>query len=83
MLTVCSNSNFGLLPPVKPTLHMTEETSLAQVHLRISYKLIKPSLNGVSIADMASVFNEAQLGDGNTFSKSSTHHARSLPSTRS
>ncbi|EDQ99197.1 uncharacterized protein LACBIDRAFT_335251 [Laccaria bicolor S238N-H82] len=35
--------------------------------------------NGLSVADMAGGFNDAQLDDGNTLLKSSTRHARSLP----
>ena len=46
-----------------------------------SLKLISPALNSLSIADVAGIFNDAQLDNGNTLSKSSTHHARSLPST--
>ena len=47
----------------------------------LSYKSTTPALTGLSIADVASVFNDAQLNDVNTLSICSIHHARSLPST--
>ena len=52
-----------------------------QLKLIVSYKSTTSALNGLSIADVAGVVNDAPLDNAATLSKSSTHHARSLPST--
>ena len=58
-------------------LHMTEETSLAQVD-HISFLQVDKVSPKRSIADVSGVFNNAQLDEPNTLSKSSTYHARSM-----
>ena len=68
----CSNSIFGLPPgnPLEATLHTTEETTT-------------PALSGLPIAELAGVFNYAQLDDAKALSKSSAHHARLFASSQS
>ncbi|KIJ91863.1 hypothetical protein K443DRAFT_685687 [Laccaria amethystina LaAM-08-1] len=74
-----SNSTFGLPPGnlLQATLQVTEETPFA----RVDGQSFLQGDNGLSIPDVPDVFNDAQLDDGNTLSKSSTCHAKSLPST--
>ena len=72
-------SIFGLPPgnPLEATLHMTEETWLPQVD-HISSLQVDNVCPKCSIADVAGVFNEAQLDEPNTLPKSSTHHDAKL-----
>ena len=66
--------------PLEAIFHMTKEASLAQVD-HISFLLVDTACPRYSIADLAGVFNDAQLDEPNILSKSSTYHARSLLST--
>ena len=61
--------------------HFAYDGRQLKLIVSISFLQVDNVCPKLSIADVAGVFNDAQLDDVNALSKSSTHHARSLPST--